>query len=237
MNRQVCKTPPMRLLLVEDDYMLGNSIRKGFYSYGFTVDWTQDGMAAETALAVETYAAVLLDLALPRKSGLEVLKKMRSGSNSTPVIILSAADRVLNRIEGLDAGADDYLSKPFDLDELAARVRALLRRSRGRASTVLTHGELHFDPAGNIVSYRGKNIALGAREMMLLAALIEKPGAVLSRAQLIDRLYGWDDEVESNTIEVHIHALRKKLSPRLIRNIRGLGYMLTEEENEKARVN
>jgi two-component system response regulator QseB len=225
----------MRLLLVEDDYMLGNSIRKGFYPYGFIVDWTQDGIAAEAAMAVENYAAVMLDLALPRKSGLEVLKKMRSGSNSTPVIILSAADRVLNRIEGLDAGADDYLSKPFDLDELAARVRALLRRSNGRTSPVLTHGDIRFDPAGNTVSYRGKNIALGARELMVLAALIEKPGAVLSRAQLIDKVYGWNDEVESNTIEVHIHALRKKLSPGVIRNIRGLGYMLAD--NDKPHIN
>jgi two-component system response regulator QseB len=224
----------MRLLLVEDDYMLGDSIRKGFYPYGFTVDWTQDGIAAEAALAVESYAAILLDLALPRKSGMEVLRKLRSTSNRTPVIILSAADRVLNRIEGLDAGADDYLSKPFDLDELAARIRALVRRSSGRASSVLTHGDLQFDPAGNIVTYHGKTIALSARELMVLAALIEKPGAVLSRAQLIDKVYGWNDEVESNTIEVHIHALRKKLSPGLIQNIRGLGYMLAV--NEKSHV-
>ncbi|RXZ36624.1 DNA-binding response regulator [Oxalobacteraceae bacterium CAVE-383] len=220
----------MRLLLVEDDYMLGNSIRSGFYPYGFTVDWTQDGIAAEAALATESYAAVLLDLALPRKSGIDVLKKLRSTRNSTPVIILSAADGVLNRIEGLDAGADDYLSKPFDLDELAARIRALLRRSSGRASSVLTHGDLEFDPAGNTVTYQGKSIPLGARELMVLAALIEKPGAVLSRAQLIDKVYGWNDEVESNTIEVHIHALRKKLAPELIRNIRGLGYMLAGAE-------
>ncbi|HEY4318551.1 MAG TPA: response regulator transcription factor [Herbaspirillum sp.] len=220
----------MRLLLVEDDYMLGDSIRKGFYPYGFTVDWTQDGIAAEAALAVESYAAILLDLALPRKSGMEVLKKLRSGSDRTPVIILSAADRVLNRVQGLDAGADDYLSKPFDMDELAARIRALVRRSSGRASSLLTHGDLQFDPAGNIVTYQGKNVALSARELMLLAALIEKPGAVLSRAQLIDKVYGWNDEVESNTIEVHIHALRKKLSPGLIQNIRGLGYMLAGRE-------
>jgi two-component system response regulator QseB len=219
----------MRLLLVEDDYMLGNSIRKGFYPYGFNVDWAQDGIAAEAALAVESYAAVLLDLALPRRSGMEVLRKLRSGSNNTPVIILSASDRVLNRIEGLDAGADDYLSKPFDLDELAARIRALLRRSNGRANPVLTHGDIHFDPACNTVTYQGKSIALSARELMVLAALIEKPGAVLSRAQLIDKVYGWNNEVESNTIEVHIHALRKKLAPGVIRNIRGLGYMLADE--------
>ncbi|MDB5774641.1 MAG: qseB [Herbaspirillum sp.] len=220
----------MRLLLVEDDYMLGNSIRKGFYPYGFIVDWTQDGIAAEAALAVESYAAILLDLALPRKGGLEVLRKLRSGSDATPVIIMSASDRVLNRIEGLDAGADDYLSKPFDLDELAARVRALLRRSSGRVNPMLTYGDIQFDPAGNTVSYRGKNIAMSARELMVLAALIEKPGAVLSRAQLIEKIYGWNDEVESNTIEVHIHSLRKKLAPGVIRNIRGLGYMLTDDE-------
>jgi two-component system response regulator QseB len=220
----------MRLLLVEDDYMLGNSIRKGFYPYGFTVDWTQDGLAAEAALATGSYAAILLDLALPRKSGMDVLRKLRSGKNSTPVIILSAADRVLNRIEGLDAGADDYLSKPFDLDELAARIRALLRRSSGRSNPISTHGDIRFDPAGNTVSYKGKNVMLSARELMVLAALIEKPGAVLSRMQLIEKVYGWNDEVESNTIEVHIHALRKKLSAGVIRNIRGLGYMLAQDE-------
>ncbi|AMP15328.1 response regulator transcription factor [Collimonas pratensis] len=220
----------MRILLIEDDYMLGNSIRKGFYPYGFTVDWTQDGIAAEAALAAESYSAVLLDLGLPRKSGLEVLKKMRADGNSTPVIILSASDRVLNRIEGLDAGADDYLNKPFDLDELAARVRALLRRSGGRTNPQLVHGDIHFDPASNTVAYKGKQVGLSGRELMVLAALIEKPGAVLSRAQLVDKVYGWNDEVESNTIEVHIHALRKKLAPGVIRNIRGLGYMLSSSD-------
>lgn len=221
----------MRILLIEDDYMLGNSIRKGFYPYGFTVDWTQDGIAAEAALAAESYSAALLDLGLPRKSGLEVLKKMRADGNSTPVIILSASDRVLNRIEGLDAGADDYLNKPFDLDELAARVRALLRRSGGRTSPRLVHGDIHFDPASNTVAYKGKQVGLSGRELMVLAALIEKPGAVLSRAQLVDKVYGWNDEVESNTIEVHIHALRKKLAPGVIRNIRGLGYMLSSSDS------
>ncbi|AMP04615.1 response regulator [Collimonas pratensis] len=221
----------MRILLIEDDYMLGNSIRKGFYPYGFTVDWTQDGIAAEAALAAESYSAVLLDLGLPRKSGLEVLKKMRADGNSTPVIILSASDRVLNRIEGLDAGADDYLNKPFDLDELAARVRALLRRSGGRTNPQLVHGDIHFDPASNTVAYKGKQVGLSGRELMVLAALIEKPGAVLSRAQLVDKVYGWNDEVESNTIEVHIHALRKKLAPGVIRNIRGLGYMLSSSDS------
>jgi two-component system response regulator QseB len=220
----------MRLLLVEDDHMLGNSIRKGFYRYGFTVDWVQDGLAAEAALVTESYSAVLLDLGLPRKSGLDVLKKFRSVKNNTPVIILSARDAVINRIEGLDAGADDYLDKPFDLDELAARIRALLRRSNGRTNSVLTHGGITFDPSTMSVSYLGKSIVLGARELALLGALIEKPGTVLSRTQLMDKIYGWGDEVESNTIEVHIHTLRKKFSPRIIRNIRGIGYMLADEK-------
>lgn len=220
----------MRLLLVEDDYMLGNSIRKGFYRYGFTVDWVQDGLAAEVALITESFSAVLLDLGLPRKSGLEVLKKLRSDKNNTPVIILSARDAVINRIEGLDAGADDYLDKPFDLDELAARIRALLRRKSGRTSSVLTHGGIIFDPSTMAVSYHGKSTILGARELALLAALIENPGTVLSRTQLMDRIYGWGDEVESNTIEVHIHTLRKKFSPGVIRNMRGIGYMLADEE-------
>src|ERR1700716_3020823 len=219
----------MRLLLVEDDPMLGISIRKGFDRYHFVVDWVQDGATAQSALGAESYSAVLLDLGLPRVSGLEVLRRLRSARDSTPVIILSARDAVANRIEGLDAGADDYLDKPFDLDELAARVRALLRRSSGRTSAVLTHSGIAIDTVTRAVSYRGKSIALGAREFALLAALVERPGAVLSRSQLIEKIYGWDDEVESNTIEVHIHALRKKFSHGIIRNIRGLGYMLTGE--------
>ncbi|HWZ48496.1 MAG TPA: response regulator transcription factor [Herbaspirillum sp.] len=219
----------MRLLLVEDDPMLGDSIRKGFYQYGFVVDWVQDGLAAEAALATESYSALLLDLGLPRKSGLDVLKQLRAGKNNMPVIILSARDAVVNRIEGLDAGADDYLDKPFDLDELAARIRALCRRSNGRTSSVLRHGGITFDPSTMAVLYHGKNTTLGSRELALLSALIENPGAVLSRTQLMDRIYGWGDEVESNTIEVHIHMLRKKFSPGIIRNIRGIGYMLADE--------
>jgi two-component system response regulator QseB len=219
----------MRLLLVEDDSMLGDSIRKGFYQYGFVVDWVQDGLAAEAALATESYSALLLDLGLPRKSGLDVLKQLRADKNNMPVIILSARDAVVNRIEGLDAGADDYLDKPFDLDELAARIRALCRRSNGRTSSVLRHGGITFDPSTMAVLYHGKNTTLGSRELALLSALIENPGAVLSRTQLMDRMYGWGEEVESNTIEVHIHMLRKKFSPGIIRNIRGIGYMLVDE--------
>ncbi|MDW3683834.1 response regulator transcription factor [Cupriavidus sp. CV2] len=219
----------MRLLLVEDDPMLGSSIRKGFYRYGFIVDWVQDGLAAEVALATESYSMILLDLGLPKKSGLDVLKKFRSAKNNAPVIILSARDAVANRIEGLDAGADDYLDKPFDLDELAARIRALLRRSSGRTSSVLQHGAITFDPARTAVYYHGKSIVLGARELALLSALMENPGAILSRNQLMHRIYGWSDDIESNTIEVHIHTLRKKLSPGVIQNIRGIGYKLADE--------
>jgi two-component system response regulator QseB len=219
----------MRLLLVEDDPMLGDSIRKGFYQYGFVVDWVQDGLAAEAALTTESYSALLLDLGLPRKSGMDVLKQLRAAKNNMPVIILSARDAVASRIEGLDAGADDYLDKPFDLDELAARIRALCRRSNGRISSVLRHGGITFDPSTMAVLYHGKSTPLGSRELALLSALIENPGAVLSRTQLMDRIYGWGDEVESNTIEVHIHMLRKKFSPGIIRNIRGIGYMLADE--------
>ncbi|RAK61379.1 DNA-binding response regulator [Phenylobacterium hankyongense] len=219
----------MRLLLIEDDPMLGASIRMGFQPYGFTVDWVQDGDAADEALEAESFSTVLLDLGLPRKSGLEVLRNLRGRRDDTPVIILSARDAVPDRIAGLDAGADDYLNKPFDLDELAARIRAVRRRRDGRTSSVLRHGAIAFDPATMTVSYHGKTVSLRTRELALLAALIERPGAVLSRNQLIDKIYGWGADIESNTIEVHVHALRKKFSPGIVRNIRGIGYVLADE--------
>ncbi|MCP1576454.1 XRE family transcriptional regulator [Herbaspirillum rubrisubalbicans] len=216
----------MRLLLVEDDFMLGDSVRKGFYPLGFVVDWMRDGISAQAALEVESYAAVVLDLGLPGRNGLEVLKKLRQDRDNTPVIIASACDAVQQRIAGLNAGADDYVNKPFDLEELAARIRALLRRVQGRQSSTMVHGELEFDPAAQVVRHRGRRVALSAREMLVLSALIEKPEAVLSRAQLVERIYGWNEEVDSNTIEVHIHALRKKIAPDVVRNIRGLGYTM-----------
>jgi two-component system response regulator QseB len=219
----------MRLLLVEDDCMIGESVRKGLQQDGFAVDWTQDGRAAELALETTVYDLLLLDLGLPKKSGLEVLVSLRRRGATIPILILTARDAVADRVKGLDAGADDYLIKPFDLEELAARIRALLRRKSGRAEPVLQVGKLTLDPAAREVTLDGKPVSLSAREFGLLHALIERPGAVLSRAQLEEKLYGWGHEVESNTVEVYIHALRRKLGAQLIRNVRGVGYMVQKQ--------
>jgi len=220
----------MRLLLVEDDAMIGESVRTGLRRDGFTVDWVQDGRAAELALANAAAGAVydllLLDLGLPRKEGLEVLRTLRRNGNRLPVLILTARDSVADRVKGLDAGADDYLVKPFDLDELSARIRALSRRQAGRVEPVIRHGELALDPATREVTFKGRALALSAREFALLAAFLDRPGAVLSREQLEEKLYGWNEEIESNTVEVYIHALRKKLGQDFIKNIRGVGYMV-----------
>jgi len=218
----------MRLLLVEDDAMIGESVAAGLRLAGHAVDWVQDGRAAEAALAAPGHDLVLLDLGLPRKAGLDVLKGLRAGGSDLPVLIITARDAVTDRIAGLDAGADDYLVKPFDLDELAARIRAVARRHAGRAAPVIEYGALRFDPATRQVSVGGAVVALSARELAVLEALLERPGAVLSRAQLEERLYGWREEIESNTVEVHIHALRRKLGAGLIRTLRGVGYMLVK---------
>lgn len=214
----------MRLLLVEDDPMVGESIHDGLCQEGFTVDWVRDGAAAETALVAEPYAAVLLDLGLPRKDGLDVLRAARARRNDVPILVITARDAVAERIKGLDAGADDYLVKPFDLDELAARVRALVRRAEGRAEPVVRHGAITLNPATREVRLRGRPVPLSGREFALLHALLARPGVVLSRAQLEERLYGWDEEVGSNAVEVHIHNLRRKLGAETIRNVRGVGY-------------
>jgi two-component system response regulator QseB len=219
----------MRLLLVEDDLMIGESVRKGMQQDGFAVDWVQDGRAAELALETNPYDALLLDLGLPRKDGLEVLASLRRRGKSIPVLVLTARDAVADRIKGLDAGADDYLVKPFDLAELAARIRALLRRQSGRADPVVQLGNLIVNPATHEVSLDGKSIVLSAREFGLLHALVERPGAVLSRAQIEEKLYGWGHEVESNTVEVYVHALRRKLGAQFIRNVRGVGYMVPRQ--------
>jgi two-component system response regulator QseB len=216
----------MRLLLAEDDPMIGKSVQLGLKREGYTVDWVQDGVAAELALAEDFYELLLLDLGLPRQSGLDILKSLRAKKNAIPVLILTARDAVSDRVKGLDAGADDYLVKPFDLDELIARVRALLRRRGGRAEPVIEHGALRVDPAGHEVSLHGTPINLSAREFAILIALLERPGAPLSRKQLEDRIYGWGEEVESNTVEVYIHGLRRKLGAEWILNIRGVGYLL-----------
>ncbi|MGC3999388.1 MAG: response regulator transcription factor [Anaeromyxobacter sp.] len=216
----------MRLLLVEDDRMLGDGLQRALRARGWAVDWVQDGEAAEEALRGEPYQLVLLDLGLPRKGGLEVLRGVRARGDGTPVLILTAQDAVPDRVAGLDAGADDYLTKPFDVDELAARVRALHRRSGGRADPVLEVGPLTLDPAARQVRLHGEEVALSAREFALLHALIERPGRPLSRAQLEERVYGWGEEVESNAIEVHVHALRRKLGAERIKTLRGVGYMV-----------
>jgi len=216
----------MRLLLVEDDAMIGESVRKGLQQDGFAVDWVQDGRAAEIALETNPYDTLLLDIGLPRKTGLDVLAALRRRGNSIPVLILTARDAVADRVKGLDAGADDYLVKPFDLEELAARVRALLRRKSGRADPVVRVGNLVLNPATHEASLDGEPIVLSAREFALIHALAERPGVVLSRAQLEEKLYGWGHEVESNTVEVYVHSLRRKLGANLIRNVRGVGYMV-----------
>ena len=216
----------MRLLLVEDDPMIGTSVQKGLRQDGFVVDWVPDGEAAELALASGVHDLMLLDLGLPKKGGLEVLRGLRARGGDLPVLLVTARDAVPDRIAGLDAGADDYVVKPFDLDELAARIRALLRRRSGRADPVLRHGNIELNMSRREVRQAGVVVRLSARELALLEAFLDRPGAVLSRAQLEEKLYGWAEEVESNTVEVYIHGLRKKLGADLIRNVRGVGYML-----------
>ena len=218
----------MRILLAEDDPMIGGSLCKGLRGEGFTVDWVQDGRSAELALETTSYALVLLDLCLPKKDGLAVLHGWRQRGLTVPVLILTARDAVPDRVKGLDSGADDYLVKPFDLSELLARIRALLRRQAGRVRELVEIGGGRLDPAAHTVEYQGQPVALSAREFALLHALLEQPGVVLSREQLEEQLYGWGEEVESNTIEVHIHNLRRKLSPGVIRTVRGVGYRLGE---------
>jgi DNA-binding response OmpR family regulator len=219
----------MRLLLVEDDSMIGEAAREGLRHEGHTVDWVRDGREAEASVASTAYDLVLLDLGLPRRDGLSVLKAWRTRSENVPVLIITARDSVSDRIAGLDAGADDYLVKPFDLDELSARVRAVLRRRSGRAASLMKIGELEIDASSKLVKWKGEDVALSAREYALLEALADRPGAYLTRAQLEERLYGWDEEIASNAVEVHIHGLRRKLDASLIRNVRGMGYTLAKE--------
>ena len=207
--------------------MIGAAAQQGLRHEGHTVDWVRDGSAAEAAVAASPYDLVLLDLGLPRKDGLSILRGWRTRGNAVPVLIITARDSVSDRVGGLDAGADDYLVKPFDLDELSARVRAVLRRRAGRTDALIHVGPLEIDTAARRVRFKGEEIALSAREYALLEALADRPGAYLSRAQLEERLYGWDEEITSNAVEVHIHGLRRKLDPELIRNVRGLGYTLS----------
>jgi DNA-binding response OmpR family regulator len=215
----------MRVLLVEDDEMVGDSLRAALRRRGFAVDWVRDGRVADEVLASERFDAVLLDLGLPQRGGLEVLKALRGRGDATPVVVLTARDALGDKVAGLDAGADDYLVKPFELDELLARLRAVGRRSAGRAVTRLQVADLWLDPATREVGRAGRVLPpLSAREFAVLQALMERPGAWLSRAQLEDRLYGWGEELESNAISVYIHQLRRKLGDDLIHTQRGVGY-------------
>lgn len=214
----------MRLLLVEDDAMIGEAIRAGLKREGFTVDWVYDGDSALQVLRTEELDLLLLDLGLPRRGGLEVLTATRASGQDLPVLIITARDAVSDRVQGLDAGADDYLVKPFDLDELAARIRALLRRKAGRTAPAVEHLGVVLDPARHSVTRAGREIALSPKEFALLQLLMERPGTILSRARIEERLYGWGEEIESNAVEVHIHGLRRKLGPDYILNVRGVGY-------------
>jgi two-component system OmpR family response regulator len=217
----------MRLLLVEDDTMIGEVVLDLLRAEHYAVDWVKDGEMADTALLQsQSYDLVLLDLGLPRKDGIEVLRSMRARRDRTPVLVATARDAVEQRIAGLDAGADDYVLKPYDLDELLARIRALLRRAAGRAEPVFEHKGVSINPQTREVIANGQPVSLSAREWAVLEALIARPGIVLSRAQLEEKLYSWKDEVNSNAVEVYIHGLRKKLGSELIQNVRGLGYMV-----------
>ena len=218
----------MRILLIEDDAMIGKSVRQGLSQAGFAVDWVTDGRAAELSLDTGVYDLAILDLGLPKKDGMAVLSTLRAMGNSMPVLIASARDTVRDRISGLEAGADDYVLKPFDLDELVARVRALLRRHAGSGSPFLKFGGLMLDPMRKSVTQNGEGVDLSAKEFAVLEALMQRPGAVLSREKLEESVYGWGEEVGSNAIEVHLHHLRKKLGSATIRNVRGVGYRVTE---------
>jgi two-component system OmpR family response regulator len=219
----------MRLLLVEDDTMIGESVLDLLRAEHYAVDWVKDGEMADTALRTQAYDLVLLDLGLPRRDGLSVLRSLRLRKDRVPVLIATARDSVQQRIEGLDAGADDYVLKPYDLDELLARIRALLRRAAGRAEPVYEHRGVSINPATREVTVSGHAVVLSAREWAVLEPLLARPGMVLSRAQLEEKLYGWKDEVSSNAVEVYIHGLRKKLGAELIQNVRGVGYMVPRD--------
>jgi two-component system response regulator QseB len=217
----------MRLLVVEDDQMIGESMQHGLKNTGLAVDWVRDGKSAELALGNGVYDLMILDLGLPHKGGLELLNQLRQQGNDLPVLIVTARDTVDDKVAGLNIGADDYLVKPFDFNELNARVNAIMRRRSGRGNPVIVYGGLTLDPITHQTTLRGHPIALSAKEFALLRALMAVPGAVLSRAKLEEALYGWDEEVGSNAVEVHIHNLRNKLGSHAILNVRGAGYRVS----------
>ena len=219
----------MRVLLVEDDALLGAAIQAGLEQSDYTVDWLRDGAQAASALRTAEPDLLILDIGLPGRSGLEILAELRARGSNLPVLLLTARDTVSDRIAGLDRGADDYLVKPFDLGELTARMRAIARRRGGRAEAVIRHGDLVLDPASRAVTRAGESVSLSAKATMILEALLERPGIPVSRERLELTLYGWNEGVDSNTIEVHVHHLRKKLGKDLIRTVRGLGYMIPKQ--------
>jgi two-component system response regulator QseB len=219
----------MRVLLVEDDRMIAQGLQTALRQDGYAVDWMADGRAADAALRNARFDLMLLDLGLPERDGLAVLRDLRRRGDATPVIILTARDDTQDRIDGLDAGADDYIVKPFDLDEVAARMRSVLRRANGRADPIIRVGDISLNAATHAVERAGVAVQLSAHEYSVLEALLQRPGAILSRAQLEDRLYGWDAPVESNAIEVYIHSLRRKLGSDSIRTVRGVGYFVPKE--------
>ncbi|MCI3944446.1 response regulator [Pseudomonas syringae] len=218
----------MRLLLIEDDVALGEGIHQALSREGYTVDWIKDGSSALHALLSESFDLAILDVGLPTLDGFEVLRRLRHSGSTLPVMILTARDATEDRITGLDSGADDYLIKPFDVSELKARLRALLRRSAGRARVLIEHAGIRLDPSTQQVSYHDAAVTLTPKEYQLLYELLSPPGRVMTRERLMQLLYGWNEEAESNTLEVHIHHLRKKFSSTLIRTIRGVGYLVEE---------
>lgn len=223
----------MRVLLVEDDELIGNGVCAGLKHFGYAVDWLRDGLAAVHALKMEKFDVVILDIGLPKKNGLEVLAEARKAGLKAPVLLLTARDTVLDRVTGLDTGADDYLTKPFDLNELHARLRALQRRFVDRATPTIKFDNLELDPAAHTLTIGGNLVNLPRREFALLQKLLESAGQVVTREVLTQTLYGWDEDVDSNTLEVHIHNLRKKMGINLIRTIRGIGYVIDKPELQK----
>ncbi len=216
----------MRLLIVEDDAMIGERLQQSLRKSGHAVDWLTDGASAEAALDSNVYELLLLDIGLPNRSGIDVLRHLRREKNAIPVIVITARDSVQDRIAGLDSGADDYLVKPFSFDELEARIRAVERRHRGAPSSLIEFGRLTCDPVRREVRYGSEIVNLSGREYQVLALLLRRPGAIVSRAEIEDHLYSWNKEVDSNSVEVHVHFLRKKIDPKIIRTVRGLGYQL-----------
>jgi DNA-binding response OmpR family regulator len=216
----------MRLLLVEDDLMIGEAVLDLLRSEGYAVDWVKDGEVADMTLDAQSYDLILLDLGLPKRDGLAVLRRLRSRKDRTPVLIATARDALEQRVKGLDMGADDYIAKPYEIDELLARIRALIRRASGRAEPVYEHLGVSIDPVTREVLVKGQSVSLLSREWAILEQLLARPGVVMSRKQLEDKLYSWKDEVSSNAVEVYIHGLRKKLGSQMIQNVRGVGYMV-----------